>query len=37
MHCVTRKYHWMQKHKFGVMCPDAIFMETAPGQPQHEK
>jgi hypothetical protein len=23
----------MQKHKFGVTCPSALFMETAPGPP----
>jgi hypothetical protein len=27
----------MQKCKFNVWCPDALFMETAPGPPEHEK
>jgi hypothetical protein len=27
----------MQKHKFGVTCPDRLFMESAPGTPEHEK
>jgi hypothetical protein len=26
----------MQKHKFDVTCPDALFMETAPVPPMHE-
>jgi hypothetical protein len=34
---VTCSSHWMQKHKFGVMCPDMLFMETTPGQPGNEK
>jgi hypothetical protein len=34
---VTRRSHWMQKHKFGVMCIGVLFMETAPGPPEHEK
>jgi hypothetical protein len=25
------------KHMFGVTCPGALFMETAPGAPKHEK
>jgi hypothetical protein len=37
MHYVTHKSHRMQKHKFGVMCPGALFMENAPGQLEHEK
>jgi hypothetical protein len=28
MHYVTRRSHRMQKHKFGVMCPDALFVES---------
>jgi hypothetical protein len=27
----------MQKQKFGVTCSSALFMETAPGLPEHEK
>jgi hypothetical protein len=27
----------MQKHKFGVTCPDALFMKTDPSPPEHEK
>jgi hypothetical protein len=27
----------MQKNKFGVMCPDTLFMETVSGLPEHEK
>jgi hypothetical protein len=37
MHYTTRISHWMQKHKFNVTCPDALFMETAPFSPEHEK
>jgi hypothetical protein len=36
MNYVTRRSHQMQKHKFGVTCPRALFMETAPGPPKHE-
>jgi hypothetical protein len=34
---VTYISHWMQKHEFGITCPGALFMETAPGPPEHEK
>jgi hypothetical protein len=27
----------MQKHKFGVTCPSALLMKTAPGPHEHEK
>jgi hypothetical protein len=27
----------MEEHNFDVMCPSALFMETATGQPEHEK
>jgi hypothetical protein len=37
MHYVTRRSHWIQKHKFNVMCPGALFLETALGPPEHEK
>jgi hypothetical protein len=34
---VTYRSHRMQKHMFDIMCPSALFMETAPGTPKHEK
>jgi hypothetical protein len=37
MHYMTRRSHWMQKHKCGIMCPRSLFMETAPGPLEHEK
>jgi hypothetical protein len=37
MHCVTPVTHQMQKHKFGVTCSIALFKESAPGPPEHEK
>jgi hypothetical protein len=37
MHYMTHRSHRMQKHKFGIMCPNAFFMDTAPGPPEHEK
>jgi hypothetical protein len=37
MHYMTRRSHQMQKHKFGLMCPRALFMETTPGPAKHEK
>jgi hypothetical protein len=27
----------MQKHKFGVMCLDSLFVEAVPGPPKYEK
>jgi hypothetical protein len=33
MHYVTHQSHQMQKHRFHVTCPDALFMETAPAHP----
>jgi hypothetical protein len=36
MHYVIHKSHQMQKHKFGVMSPDTLFMETASGPPELE-
>jgi hypothetical protein len=36
MHYVTRKSHRMQKHKFYITCPSALFMETILGPPKHE-
>jgi hypothetical protein len=37
MHYVTHGSHQIQKHKFGVMCHGVLFMEIAPGPPEHEK
>jgi hypothetical protein len=28
MHYVTRRSYWMQKHTFGVTCPDMVFVES---------
>jgi hypothetical protein len=27
----------MQKHKFSIMCPDVLLMDTALGPPEYEK
>jgi hypothetical protein len=37
MHYVTRRSHWMEKHKFGVKGPDALFIDTARGPHELEK
>jgi hypothetical protein len=37
MHYVSRSSHQIQKHKFVVMCPIALFLGSAPGPPEHEK
>jgi hypothetical protein len=37
MHYVTRRSHRMQKYKFNVTCLGALFLDTAPGLPEHEK
>jgi hypothetical protein len=37
MHYVTHGYTTMQKHKFGVMYPNALFVESAPGPLEREK
>jgi hypothetical protein len=37
MHYVSHRSHQMQKHKFGVTCPDALFKEIALGPTEHEK
>jgi hypothetical protein len=37
MHYITRMSHRIQKHKFGVTCPSALFAETVSGAPDHEK
>jgi hypothetical protein len=36
MHYVTRISHRMQKHKFGVTGPGALFLESKPVPPKHE-
>jgi hypothetical protein len=36
MHYETRRSHWMQKHKLGVTCPNALFMGSAPIPLEHE-
>jgi hypothetical protein len=33
---ITHKSERKQKHKFGVRCPSALFMETAQGPPEHK-
>jgi hypothetical protein len=37
MHYVTRRSHHMQKDKFGVTCPNTLFMETTPGPLENAK
>jgi hypothetical protein len=37
MNNMTRRSHQMQKHKFDVMCPGALFMESALGPPENER
>jgi hypothetical protein len=37
MHYVTHRSHWMQKDKFGVTCPDVLFVKSVPVPPEHEK
>jgi hypothetical protein len=37
IHYVTRISQGEQKHKFSVMCPGALFMETTLGPLDHEK
>jgi hypothetical protein len=34
---MSYKSHQIQKHKFSVTCPVTLFLETTPGQPEHEK
>jgi hypothetical protein len=36
MHYMTRKSHWMQKHKFDITCPGALFMEVASNPHERE-
>jgi hypothetical protein len=37
MHYVTRRSHRMQKHKFGVMFPGALFVISVPVPLKYEK
>jgi hypothetical protein len=37
MHYVTRRSDWIQKHKFDVMCPGVLFMETPLGSLDNDK
>jgi hypothetical protein len=37
MHYVTGRSHQMQKYTFGVMCPDALFVESILVAPEYEK
>jgi hypothetical protein len=36
MHCVTRKSHRMHKHKFGIICPGTLVVESVPVPPEHK-
>jgi hypothetical protein len=37
MHYMTHRSHGMQKHKFGVMCPGTLFVESVTVPPEDEK
>jgi hypothetical protein len=37
MHYVTRRSHRMQKHKFDVTLLDALYVNSIPVPPEHEK
>jgi hypothetical protein len=37
VHYVTYRSHRMQKHKFSLTCPGALFKVTAQGPLEHEK
>jgi hypothetical protein len=37
MNYMTYISHRMQKHKFGITCPGALFVATASGPHKHEK
>jgi hypothetical protein len=37
MHYMTRRSHQMQKHKFGLTCPAALFVESEPVPPENDK
>jgi hypothetical protein len=36
MHYVSHTSHRMHRHKFGVMCPSTIFVESVPVPIEHE-
>jgi hypothetical protein len=36
-HYMTRRFHLMLKHSFGVMCPGPLFTETTVSLPMQEK
>jgi hypothetical protein len=37
MHYVTHRPHRIQKHKFNIMCPDMLFVESVTIPPEDEK
>jgi hypothetical protein len=37
MHYVTRRSHRMQKNKFGITSPEALFVKSLPVSPELEK
>jgi hypothetical protein len=37
MHYMSRSSHQMQKYKFGVTSPNALFVKSEPVPPQHKK
>jgi hypothetical protein len=37
MHYVTHRSKWKQKDKFGITCPDTLFVEFVPVLIEHEK
>jgi hypothetical protein len=37
MHYVTSRSHQMKKHKFNVICPGVLFVESPPVPPEHKK
>jgi hypothetical protein len=37
MHYVTRRYHRMKKHKFGIRCPDTFLVESVSVPHENEK
>jgi hypothetical protein len=37
MHYVTHISQWMQKHKFSIPFSGALFVESVPRTPKHEK
>jgi hypothetical protein len=37
MHYVTRRSHRIQKHKFSVTCPNALFVKSVLIPAEHEK